>query len=506
MTKSTSNTNGPLPVGKTKPSSKPPPKKLLSQEFIVDSDDEPTTKSVNGSGMKSIPVPKAQSAKGKPAKKVSSAKKDIPARKDAAATRAAPVKKSGPAHKDTPAKNHAPATGSKAIKPSSQAELSDSSEKEASNGESPSPSKQSMANGTKEGSITVLGDKDEAETSSESSEKRDSDSGSEEPAAKTPPVGGVKVANEDADDDSSEEEEDSDSSSDESASQTQKVNGVKASKEKADTESSGEESDEGSESESGEGSERSSAKDNARPARNHIVQAPHPVRPFYPPPGFRPTKLSDTPTTIAALQSSIKAGHQIWYITAPKGVPLTAIENVALQQVLQSEPVLKHKDIDYSFKIEDGKGSSKLLIPNTEGYESSPIQVERTLHLQQMVNLPSLSAKQADPSRGADAAAPLRAATVKRKREQPEGLRMRFQPIGVVDDVAEEEAIPANRDTNVPRAVPQFRVPPSLPIPAVNGATKKRKHDETPEKRAERKAAKKAKKEAKSANKALFNG
>ncbi|KAF2096340.1 hypothetical protein NA57DRAFT_77945 [Rhizodiscina lignyota] len=362
----------------------------------------------------------------------------------------------------------------KAAQPSRPSPSSESSDDDEPDADSPLSSKATRVNGVKGGAAKSK-DTQNGSGTSESDAGNDSDSSSEDAESQAPKMNGSAAQAEDTDSDPDEAESGSDSEDD---------------------------------SDSDDASSSTSASDdgNLSPPRNHVSQA-RPVRPFHPPPGFKVVRPSDTSASMADLHSAIKAGHQIWHISAPKGVPVTSIKEMALQKALQGEPVLTFKDIDYCFNAEDQQNSSKLLIPNSDGYGASPVNITQTLCLQQVVKLPNLSAKQADPLRGSDAAAPLRAPAIKRKREQPGGLRMRFQPIGVIDNssIGEDPSIdPTSAIPQVGKA--EFRVPPPLPKSVMNSAEKKRKHDETLEERAARKAAKKSQKAAKKTDNDAISG
>lgn len=67
-------------------------------------------------------------------------------------------------------------------------------------------------------------------------------------------------------------------------------------------------------------------------------------------------------------------GKQIWYFTAPAGVPISAIQSMSLQDAKDGNPVLNHKGRDYAF-LQDSTGDktyTKIMIPNSaeKGYNT----------------------------------------------------------------------------------------------------------------------------------------
>jgi len=132
------------------------------------------------------------------------------------------------------------------------------------------------------------------------------------------------------------------------------------------------------------------------------------------------------------LSSRHLAGKQIWHITTPADVPITSIKEVVLEKVTKGEPVLTHHGVEYGFIAEENaeRTTTRLLVPAEKGYQAVHSDFAQTLHLQQIIRLPKLSGKQADPSRGSDAAASYHTRATKSPRPQPKGLRMRFRPSG----------------------------------------------------------------------------
>lgn len=153
-----------------------------------------------------------------------------------------------------------------------------------------------------------------------------------------------------------------------------------------------------------------------------------PAPPFQPPASYSavPTVGSSTNSQFADL-----SGKQIWHITAPSHVPIKAINEFAISAVLNGEPVVNHKGIDYTIMKDSNIHShDSVLFADSSGYKMSEVQVDTTLHLRQKIALPKLSTRQADENTGSQAAGDIARAAVSEVRPQPKGLRMRYKPPG----------------------------------------------------------------------------
>jgi len=69
-------------------------------------------------------------------------------------------------------------------------------------------------------------------------------------------------------------------------------------------------------------------------------------------------------------------GKQIWHITAPAGVPVERVQEVALEQISNGEAVLTHKNIDYGFFAGEANETASLqvMVPGPEGYIAGKLQ------------------------------------------------------------------------------------------------------------------------------------
>lgn len=220
--------------------------------------------------------------------------------------------------------------------------------------------------------------------------------------------------------------------------------------------------DEGTESPTTSGiSERS--KSGSEPEREESEAPPKPVRiasssasqeqrpPYDPPTGFTAATIKASSNIKDLFAKENLEGKQIWHIKVPASVPINSIKEIPIQKVVSGESILSYKDADYGLVTEaDVDGDEKvLLIPSTGkfSYETASAKIARTLNLQQIVKLPSLSDR---PTNAGNPAARVPKTHVKNIRQQPEGLRMRYRPFG-------DESSPEGSDT-----APKFKVPPVL--------------------------------------------
>ena len=153
-----------------------------------------------------------------------------------------------------------------------------------------------------------------------------------------------------------------------------------------------------------------------------------PIPPTLLPPGFKSATISRSSTSL--FEPASLNDRQVWHITAPASVPITSITSVALDSFNKGEPTLTHDNTAYGFVAQPlDQCRSSLLVPGAEnegdGYRVFSRQFDLTLQLQQLVKLPSLTAVPGANSKPISKEKPV--------RPQPEGLRMRFTPLGLKD-------------------------------------------------------------------------
>ncbi len=177
--------------------------------------------------------------------------------------------------------------------------------------------------------------------------------------------------------------------------------------------------------------------------------------PYEPPPGFEPALISSHPSSKVTeiLASSNLAGKQLWHITVPSSVPVTAIKEISAQSLQSGNPILSYKGADYGLVPKSGAEASihALLLPSTHTNDYQPCRIPllRTLHLQQLVKIPI----RAHQTAGVPNPTSKPQTHVKAVRQQPQGLKMRYHAFGTSDhsesDVSATTAFKA----------PEFRIP-----------------------------------------------
>jgi hypothetical protein len=97
--------------------------------------------------------------------------------------------------------------------------------------------------------------------------------------------------------------------------------------------------------------------------------APVPV--YHPPTGFEKVAANEDARSKVeqVFGSSNMTGKQLWYITAPASVPISAVKQVSLENVHQGKSVLSLNGQEYGF-VQDqtkDKGYTKIMVPNEKG-------------------------------------------------------------------------------------------------------------------------------------------
>ena len=174
---------------------------------------------------------------------------------------------------------------------------------------------------------------------------------------------------------------------------------------------------------------------------------------FEPPSGFEPASIVVHPSSQAMdMFSPTKlAGKEIWHLTAPSSVIISSIKEVSQQSILSRSSILSYEGSNYGL-IPDSSTDQALLLPSAEDndYKSHNAATIQSFHLQQIVSLPYHALS---PAKSSNQTAPTPQAYKRAPREQPEGLKMRYHPFGVVD-ISDDDL--SSKD--VPK-IPHFRVP-----------------------------------------------
>ncbi|KAI0098136.1 DNA-directed RNA polymerase I subunit RPA34.5-domain-containing protein [Nemania sp. FL0031] len=236
----------------------------------------------------------------------------------------------------------------------------------------------------------------------------------------------------------SEESEDSDSSSSDDEdipSRVAQVNGKAPANGPAANaqESSSEESESGSESDDeGDGGRTAVARTNGKDAAEESTSQVS-----------RPKWLNSSDFTLRKASSDNPGkevadffsnanleGKQVWYFTAPASLPITVLKDmeIDLASASQGGPLLTHNGDNYGLDLESYATNTQiqLLIPSRGGdkYTSLSRSIDSTVHLRRMAKF--------GPSGEVHATATEDYVPIPKPiREQPEGLKVRYTPIGV---------------------------------------------------------------------------
>lgn len=187
------------------------------------------------------------------------------------------------------------------------------------------------------------------------------------------------------------------------------------------------------------------------PRANPRSQTPQPPVPYSPPPGFEAASITSNASRSLPNHFSREAlrGKQIWHITAPASVPISSIKEVPIRKLAEGGTILSYKGGDYGLTTDADADHHEevLLVPSAQDhdYRLAEAHIERTLHLHQIVKLPSATSAKGPLANGSKKAPKTH---VKMVRQQPEGLRMRYRPFG---DRSSSEDI---------NEAPRFKLPP----------------------------------------------
>ncbi|KAI1821627.1 DNA-directed RNA polymerase I subunit RPA34.5-domain-containing protein [Xylaria intraflava] len=293
----------------------------------------------------------------------------------------------------------------------------------------------------------------ESDTSSEGTSSSTSSSESEEVTANKKVVNGKPSAIKKSDE--------SDSSSDEDEETTSQSAQGKAMV-KSGPESSAEESDSSSDSDD----EGDSGKSTLSKTNGTVVAAESTSQlsraPWLNNSEFTLRKASsDNPGKEVAdfFNSANLEGKQVWYFTAPASLPITVLKDmeIDLTKAMKGGPLLTHAGDNYGLDLESHATNTQiqLLIPSRGGdkYTALNHSIDSTVHLRRMAKFGPGGEVHATAT---DDYVPV----PKPIREQPEGLRIRYTPIGVPSIPSANAAklmTPANSFSSQPST--KLRVP-----------------------------------------------
>jgi hypothetical protein len=195
---------------------------------------------------------------------------------------------------------------------------------------------------------------------------------------------------------------------------------------------------------------------NHRPAVKRAI-AP---KQYFPPTEFLKPRatVEDSGAPHAHFLTNDLEGKEVWHIIAPANLSMELIKPFAIRAAMRGEPILNSEGKAYC--LEDGLSSDKcMLTPNdtADAYVPGQAAVSRTFRLQEIINAPTKDkgSKAKQPKQMYFAFQPHDEYPLRKKRKQPEELRMRYKPFGTT--YASPEQSEAGR--------PNIIVPDEIPSP-----------------------------------------
>lgn len=95
------------------------------------------------------------------------------------------------------------------------------------------------------------------------------------------------------------------------------------------------------------------------------------TRPYVPPKDFAPCSMDRAASSATTNIFKNLNGKQIWHITAPEGVSLRDLTEIAMDRAQNGEAVLSHKGTGYGLLPAEGaKGEQTVMIPSQSGYKT----------------------------------------------------------------------------------------------------------------------------------------
>jgi hypothetical protein len=222
-----------------------------------------------------------------------------------------------------------------------------------------------------------------------------------------------------------------------------------------------------------------------RPASSaHVTPAPRkkvkptpPIaiapKPFKPPHGFEKTTLlaSDYAAGSTEFLTKDLTRKQIWHITAPASVNIRDIKPFDIQDVRSGKPILSKNGVDYGFLTGSHK-TEKLLLASGEGmeYAQARVPISGTYHLREIARSQAKTHADGDKENSTISFAARSIVNSKKPREQPVGLRMRYQPYGSV--------VASNGPGFSSTLQPTFHMLPELPESQADKSARKKARKE----------------------------
>ena len=195
-------------------------------------------------------------------------------------------------------------------------------------------------------------------------------------------------------------------------------------------------------------------------------------RAFKAPKGFERTTLSASDyadsSTVFLTENLTK--KQVWHITAPASLNISKIKPFDIQDVRSGKPIFSKNGVDYGFLTGLHK-TEKLLLPSGDSvqYTQSVTPISGTYHLREMGRSQTKNVADGDNENSEMPFAARSPVASKSPREQPVGLRMRYQPYG---------SSSSSKGQVSSGSPPTFRIVPELPDSHLDKSARKKARKE----------------------------
>ena len=205
---------------------------------------------------------------------------------------------------------------------------------------------------------------------------------------------------------------------------------------------------------------------------------------FNAPSGFKPMKEDAISTRTDLFRPKNTKDKEIWYISAPASLPITALKEVALEKFAKQQAIMTHNGESYTLVSDPAvRDTTRVLLPEGKrGYKVISTPVKHVLQFQQILSVQATASK-GRPKTTSQVLLDTDLPTKPAKKAQPTGLKMRFRPSGFGDGhlghigSSDEEDLPD---------LPAFRHPPCLE----SGKRKEPASETSPEKSEKKKKSK----------------
>ncbi|KAG8407494.1 hypothetical protein J3459_018449 [Metarhizium acridum] len=184
-------------------------------------------------------------------------------------------------------------------------------------------------------------------------------------------------------------------------------------------------------------------------------------------------------------------GKQVWYFTVPANVPISVVQNmeIPMNQSQSGDSIFSHNGEDYGISVDSmtPKSSIQILIPSSDGtrYRSASRPIDQVMQVKKITQL----------GQGLGATSSVGPTPKPPARQQPEGLKARYQPYGVTSPMGQigvDVSFRVEDDTEMADTpAPAPAIPSSSPQSKSDKKEKKRKEKENGESKTPRKGKRK---------------